>query len=256
MNTATSLVSQIAKSVVENDVPQFDFSINPDLIINTIYVGNEQEPVVIVDELLNIPEAIIQYAETGFPFKEDAKDFYPGIRKPLAPAYAENIYRELMQTMWTVFSSKSTVNIKLLSSVLSLTTTAPQDLRPIQSVPHFDGFHTNNIASVHYFCEPECGGTSFYRHRTTGFETMNSQRIHHYAPMLKSEVIASNKSTYDYINGDTDIFERTASIDAKFNRAIFYRSNILHSANVNKNRLNEKNPAEGRLTANTLIAID
>src|SRR3954469_21636675 len=99
MNTATSLVSQIAKSVAENNVPQFNFSINPNLKINTIYVGNEQEPVVIVDDLLNFPKAIIQYAETGFPFKADAKDFYPGIRKPLAPSYAENIYRELMQTM-------------------------------------------------------------------------------------------------------------------------------------------------------------
>ena len=234
----------------------YDFSINPNLVIDIIYVGKEQEPIIIVDNLLNIPEALIQYAESGQPFQKDAKDFYPGIRKPLAPAYAENVYRHLIETMWTVFSSKLTVNIKLLSSVLSLTTNTPKDLRPIQSVPHFDSYLRNNIASVHYLCEPKFGGTSFYRHLQTGFETMDSQRIHEYAPTLKREVMQSNKTFFDYINGDTEIFARTASIDAKFNRAIFYRSNILHSGNIQHTANLSDNPRTGRLTANTLTSID
>jgi hypothetical protein len=238
-----------------NNTVHYDFSINPNLSIDVIYVGKEQEPIIIVDDLLKIPEAIIQYAEAGCAFQKDAKDFYPGIRKPLAPSYAENVYRHLMETMWTIFSSKLTVNIKLLSSVLSLTTSAPKELRPIQSVPHFDSFLPNNIASVHYLCEPKFGGTSFYHHRKTGFETMNAQRIQEYAPILKNEVIQSNKTSFDYINGDTEIFSRTACIEAKFNRAIFYRSNILHSGNIQSAGLSD-DPRTGRLTANTLIAID
>lgn len=233
-----------------------DFSINPDLVMEVVYIGKEQEPVIVVDNLLQLPEALIQYAETGHSFQKDLKDFYPGIRKPLSPIYAENIYSHLMEPMWTIFSSKLTVNIKLLSSVLSLATSNPKDLRPIQSVPHFDSFTANNIASVHYLCDSKFGGTSFYRHRATGFETMDAQRLQQYAPMLKSEVMQSNKTSFDYINGDSEIFVRTASIDAKFNRAIFYRSNILHSANIqNAADLSDK-PREGRLTANTLICID
>lgn len=239
-----------------NNPIHYDFSINPNLTIDIMYVGKEQEPIIIVDNLLQVPEAIIQYAEAGCAFQRDVKDFYPGIRKPLAPSYAENVYRHLMETMWTIFSSKLTVNIKLLSSVLSLTTSAPKELRPIQSVPHFDSFLPNNIAGVHYLCEPKFGGTSFYRHRKTGFETMNAQRIQEYAPALKSEVMQSNKTSFDYINGDTEIFTRTACVDAKFNRAIFYRSNILHSGNIQNTAGLSENPRTGRLTANTLIAID
>ena len=243
------------KNVVDIN-KDFDFSINPDLKINTIYVGNEQEPIIIVDDLLLQPDAIIRYAETGCAFQKDSKDFYPGIRKPLAPAYAENVYQHLMNTFWTVFSSNATVNIKLLSSVLSLTTTQPNALRPIQSVPHFDSYLANNIAGVHYLCEPKFGGTSFYRHRTTGFETMSSQRIQEYSKILKAEVMQASTGSFSYINGDTSIFERIASIDAKFNRAIFYRSNILHSGNIQTEAGLSENPKTGRLTANTLIAID
>lgn len=234
----------------------YDFSINPDMSIETIYAGNELEPIIIVDNLLRCPEALLQFAESGYPFQKDVKDFYPGIRKALAPAYAENIYRHLMETLWTYFSSKPTVNLKLLSSVLSLTTTAPKDLRPIQSVPHFDSFLAHNIAGVHYLCAAQFGGTSFYRHNSTGFETMDAQRIQQYAPKLKREVMQASTDSFEYINGDTGIFTRTASIEAKFNRAIFYRSNILHSGNIQSESGLSENPRTGRLTANTLISIN
>ena len=239
-----------------NDDMNYDFSINPDLEMDILYIGHEQEPVIIVDNLLKMPEAVIDYAEAGCQFQRDVKDFYPGIRKPLAPVYAENVYQHLMDTLWTVFSSKSTVNIKLLSSVLSLATTAPEQLRPIQSVPHFDSYQPNMIAGVHYFCSPEHGGTSFYRHKKTGFETINAQRIQAYAPTLKEEVVNSSTGKFNYINGDTDIFERIACIDAKFNRAIFYRSNILHSGNISIDGERALFPRTGRLTANTLITIN
>lgn len=256
MQSSTSeKIERVHVNPTSNEI-SYDFSINPNMIMDIIYIGKEQEPIIIVDNLLNVPEAVIQYAESGYPFQKDVKDFYPGIRKPFSPVYAENVYRHLMETMWTVFSSKPTVNIKLLSSVLSLTTSAPKDLRPIQSVPHFDSYLPNNIAGVHYLCEPKFGGTSFYRHRKTGFETMNAQRVQEYAPMLKSEVMQSNKASFDYINGDTEIFTRTTCIEAKFNRAIFYRSNILHSGNIQSAAGLSENPRTGRLTANTLIAID
>lgn len=234
----------------------FDFSINPNFNLEVIYVGGEQQPVVIVENLLLHPEAVIDYAATGSRFQRDAKDFYPGIRKSLAPSYAENVYRHLLETLWTVFGTQATANIKLLSSVLSLATTPPEQLRPIQSIPHFDSFEDNQIAAVHYLCQPEHGGTSFYRHRKTCFESINKQRLQDYAPLLKQQVMAENQASYDYMNGDNSLFERTAKIDACFNRAIFYRSNILHSGNIQSKLGLSEDPRQGRLTANTLITIN
>ena len=233
---------------------QYDFSTNKNLTIDILYVGEEQQPIVVVDNLLACPESVICYAETGAEFQRDEKDFYPGVRKPLSPAYAESVYQHLLDTLWMIFSTSNTINIKLLSSVLSLATTPPENLRPIQSVPHFDSFETNQIAAVHYLCQPEHGGTSFYRHRSTGFESMNKQRLQDYAPMLKQQVIAEYKGESNYMDSDTPIFERTQKIEAQFNRAIFYRSNILHSGNVQTGL--SANPRSGRLTANTLVTIN
>ena len=58
---------------------------------------------------------------------------------------------------------------------------------------------------------------------------------------------------FNYMNGDSNLFERTGKVDAKFNRAIFYRSNILHSGNVQAGIDLSEDPEVGRLTANTLI---
>ncbi len=128
-------------------------------------------------------------------------------------------------------------------------------MRPIQSVPHFDGFDRTHIASVHYLCTEEFGGTSFYRHRSTGYETMDAQRIVEYAPRLKAEVMGLNTRSFTYIRGDTALFERTASVEAKFNRAIYYRSNVLHSGDIPANISMPAQPRKGRLTANTLGVI-
>jgi hypothetical protein len=156
-------------------------------------------------------------------------------------------------TFRNVFNIASDKKIEAASCVLSIATTAPQELRPIQSVPHIDSCNTSNIAVVHYLCQPHHGGTSFYRHRQTGFETIDEQKLQHYAPMLKSEVMADKSSEFHYMNGDTAIFERIGQVEAKFNRAIFYRSNILHSGNVQTESGLSDKPRSGRLTANTLI---
>lgn len=234
---------------------KYNFSINPDAKIETIYVGKELQPLIVVDNLLANPESVIEYAENNIQFQQEEKDFYPGVRKPLTPAYAEHIYQHLLETFWTVFSTRSTINVKLLSSVLSLTTTPPERLRPIQSVPHFDSYDPNQIAAVHYFCNESHGGTSFYRHKSTGFESLDKQRIPLYAPKLKEEVIANYNGSSSYIDESNSLFERTYKIEAKFNRAIFYRSNILHSGNIASAESLSANPRQGRLTANTLVMI-
>ncbi|QBE65819.1 hypothetical protein EWM63_24920 [Pseudoduganella lutea] len=139
--------------------------------------------------------------------------------------------------------------------MLSLATTPQEALRPIQSLPHFDSVERNLIASVHYLCDERFGGTSFYRHRSTGFESMDAQRIAGYAPRLKQEVMRQGARSFTYIRGDTALFERTASVNAKFNRAIFYRSNLLHSGDIAVDAGLSVVPRGGRLTANTLATI-
>lgn len=233
----------------------FDFSVNPGFSATVLHVGKDREPVLVIDDLLSDPEAILRYAETGAPFRTEEKDFYPGIRKPLSMAYADDIYRRLQALFLETFAAPHGAIVEPRSCLLSLATTRPEHLRPIQSVPHVDSVDAAHIAGVHYFCPEALGGTSFYRHRSTCYETLDARRIAEYAPRLKAEVMGLNARGFTYIRGDTSLFERTASVDAKFNRALYYRSNILHSGDIRADGPMSADPRVGRLTANTLGVI-
>lgn len=60
---------------------------------------------------------------------------------------------------------------------------------------------------------------------------------------------------FTFIRGDTALFERNASVPAKFNRAIYYRSKLLHSGDIPANIAMPADPRRGRLTANTHALI-
>ena len=231
------------------------FAVNPGYSATVMLIGADCEPVLVVDDVLSDPEAVINWAETGADFRKDDKDFYPGVRSPFSMDYAASINLALRDLLIDTFGAPPHALIDPLSCLLSMATTRPDDLRPIQSVPHFDSYDGTQIAGVHYFCAPEFGGTSFYRHRSTGYESMNAQRIAQYAPRLKAEVIAQNSRRFKYIRGDTALFERTGSVEAKFNRAVYYRSNILHSGDIPATIDASSDPRAARLTANTLAAI-
>ncbi|WP_338763278.1 DUF6445 family protein [Massilia sp. METH4] len=235
------------------------FALHPSPAHQVLHVGQDREPVLIVDGLLLDPEAILLWAETGAAFQRQEGDFYPGIRKPLDLAYASAVYAHLRELLLATFGVAGDAPITPLSSVLSLATTPQEALRPIQSVPHFDSVERKRIASVHYLCDEKFGGTSFYRHRSTGFESMDAQRLADYAPCLKQEVMEEARRqglrTFAYIRGDTALFERTGSVAARFNRAVFYRSNLLHSGDIAVEAGLSAAPRSGRLTANTLAAI-
>lgn len=232
-----------------------EFALDPQYSAQVLHLGRERAPVLIVDDLLRDPEAMLCHAESGAAFRKEEKDFYPGIRKPLSLAYATAIYGGLHALFADTFGAASPATIEPLSCALSLTTTMPEQLRPIQSVPHFDSFDPSLVAGVHYFCGEAFGGTSFYRHRASGYESLDAARIREYAPRLKQEVMDLQLQRFDYIRGDTALFERTGGVEARFNRAVFYRSNLLHSGDIRVDAGLSADPRAGRLTANALGAI-
>ena len=51
-----------------------------------------------------------------------------------------------------------------------------------------------------------------------------------------------------YMDGDTSLFERVAKIEAKVNRLVLYKSNLLHCANIPTSKSHKKDVRDGRLT--------
>ena len=219
-------------------------------------IGTERRPLALVEEFVHDPEALIKFAENGEPFLAAAADLYPGIRKPAPPDYAQDFCTRFGDELREYFGLPKGSVPRVIFSAFSITTTDPQRLRPVQRVPHFDTSASNQLAIVHYLCGPEHGGTSFYRHRSTGFETISHERLHRYAQTLKREVMTEHPPPAKYMDGDDPLYVRTASYEACGNRALIYPSNVLHSGDIRQLSSPQIPPRDARLTVNSFVRFE
>jgi len=241
--------------MTESSAALFDFNVNKKSKVTVINVGNEVTPIIVIDQLCDQPEALMGFAEPASSFG-DGGGFYPGIRKPLPDSYAEQICLHYLPLMQEVYQLDPSSKAKIILSALSLAVTPAEQLRPIQTLPHFDTEQRNQFALVHYLCGQQHGGTSFYRHRKTGYESITNSRLSEYGTLLKQQAIKNEiHKKLSYINSDHHLFERIHKIDAKMNKAIIYPSNLLHSGNINTATGLPCDVRCGRLTTSSFILI-
>lgn len=219
-------------------------------------VGNESIPILVIDDFFHDVDDLIETAGDGSEFKSNPNDYYPGSRKPISEKLGIQVCDLYWPLLKKYFPKRTQQYQNLLSqlSTFSLTTTNQEALRPIQTLPHIDTFDIQQFAVVHYLFDSNQGGTSFYRHIETGFETINEQRISAYGTLLKQQAMkAQLHKKLKYMDGDNELFTRIHSINAKKNRAIIYPSNLLHSGNILQKESLSFNPQKGRLTANYFL---
>ncbi|NIB40924.1 hypothetical protein HBA55_15080 [Pseudomaricurvus alkylphenolicus] len=227
------------------------YSISEHAEVQSFHVGHGKEPVVVIDNLLEHPQDLVQYALEGPCFEQQSQDFYPGIRQAGPQKYAQKVRRSLEENRYFAVFEASKVDT--ISCVLSIATVPPAKLRPIQTVPHFDSCCNDSYAMVHYLCAQHHGGTSFYRHKSTGLEKVQQHQLGGYMRTLKAELMADTSHAPAYIHGDTNQFERIGTVPAKFNRAVIYRCSLLHSGDIQPDLGLARDPRKGRLTANLLF---
>jgi hypothetical protein len=206
----------------------------------------------VVDNFISHPELLINTAkELQF---EKNSPFYPGVRVTVPADYQQLIVSELQDTLRDFFNLPIT---PLSFSVChySIVTSLPQQLKLLQRIPHFDSVDKNGLAAVHYLFKGNMGGTSFYRHRKTGFETIDDSRQLEYYQSLENENDGPDmpKLAAGYINGDTALFECIEQQPAVFNRLIVYRRNSLHSGAIPPDYNFSEDPLVGRLTISSFI---
>lgn len=215
------------------------------------HVGNAREPVLVVEDAWAQPHALIDIAASKTDYGPQSL-YYPGIRSSAPPDYAHAIVAALRDLIRTTFQFED--ELVITDSTFSITMTPPEKLVPFQRVPHFDSVDPNRIALLHYLCGSERGGgTSFYRHRSTGVEIVTPENQLQYIRAVNDEVSAAGMPAAQYVDGDTELFERIARYEATFNRALIYRGSLLHSVNVPADFVPDANPRTGRLTVNTFL---
>ena len=212
-------------------------------------IGHEREPIVIIDDFSSDPASLLEqaaalsYSQLG--------PHYPGVRSPARPAYLAERMDVLQKVLADVFGLARGAD--LVECNYSIVTTPPGALTPLQRLPHFDSTEPENIAVLHYMCAPSQGGTAFYRHRATGFETVSPSRLEDYTSVLEEEMDRRGIPDAGYMRDDTALFEQTYRIEAAFNRLVIYRGWSLHSAAIPPDLAFSPDPRTGRLTINTFL---
>ncbi len=211
--------------------------------------GNEGVPVVVIDDFVPRPDllvddaAMLRFSAMGA--------HYPGVRAVVPPALVARFVDPLRPLIEDVFSVRACT---VVDALYSLVTTRPDDLTPIQRLPHFDGVEPGRLALLHFLSEAPGSGTAFYRHRATGFETVTAGRLAIYERTLADEIRREGVPDAAYIKGDTALFDEAAVFEGRYNRALLYPSNALHCARIPDQMAFSVDVGMGRLTVNTFLS--
>lgn len=214
-------------------------------------VGQACEPVIVIDNFAPDAEGLREHA-ARIRYTRGAH-YYPGIRGPLPNAYLERLPSLAIGALHEALGQFG--KIDLIDASFSIVTTPPDELTVAQRLPHCDAFERNRFAMVHYL-SLDSSGTAFFRHRSTGFETLDRERASIFFPQLDAEIRYRGPPAPGYVTDGAPLFERILAVPARFNRTVFYRSWLLHSGIIAPQADLSPDPAIGRLTVTAFFTVD
>jgi hypothetical protein len=218
--------------------------------VRLAHVGAERQPLMIVDDVLADPQAMVD-AACKATFYVPHHTNYPGINAPVPQSYYLTVITALRGPIEAAFGVSCTAYLSYFG-FFALATVGAADAQPVQRIPHRDSADPDRLAMVHYLCRGRFEGTGFFRHRTTGFESVDVSRQAHYERAARQEVDQTPPGTTSFIAARTRNYELIGQSQAVFNRLIVYRSHVLHSALL-ADGAGSADPTVGRLTANGFI---
>ena len=223
--------------------------VNPAARIEVVRQGRERQPVIVVDDMLSEPDLWRQVASRAR--FAPIRPFHPGVSTPVPARLAAQLRDELAPLVGETFGLDPVP--PAAGCFLSLVTTPPEALAPIQRLPHVDGLEPERIAILVYLSGTDKGGTAFYRQRATGFETVNAERRDAFEAALVAGLAEQGEPPAAYMVDDTPLYERIARYEARANRGLIYRSHTLHSAAIAAGAELPEDAVTGRLTLNAFL---
>lgn len=214
-------------------------------------IGEERQPLLIVDDVLDDPRAMVDAARSAN-YYAPPHTHYPGLNAPLPEAYYRTVVAALRGPIEAAFGLSRAAYLNYFG-FFALATTRARDAEPIQKIPHHDAPDPDRLAMVHYLCRPPYRGTGFFRHRATGFESVDPARHAAYVAAAQAQLAQAGDGPAAYAGQDMAHYEMIGQAELVFNRLIVYRGHVLHSALLDLEP-GGADPGRGRLTANGFIA--
>jgi len=228
------------------------FAFNDNAAVTLARIGRRGIAVIMIDNVLHDPQSV---AALGFAqsYAQDHGNLYPGVRAPMPESFSTALRAWLTPILQRNGVLEDNRAINRDTSFFSVVTTASTDLLPIQRIPHYDSTDPSLFAAVIYLCGTRFSGTSFYRHRKTGYEEITEENRNNYRLALDTDMRIHGAPRKEYMNGDSALFEVIFSNELKFNSAIIYPGRMLHAGNIEKQFSPPKDKSEWRLTVTALL---
>jgi len=224
---------------------------HPDLRIQKLAIGRELAPLLVIDNLVSDPDALVEQA-AGKVFG-DVTSYYPGLRSKAPLTYQQFVLSQ-MRGLFGEYFGLQPGTVRFTACHFSVVTMPADKLSHLQCIPHIDSVFGNELAFVHYLFKADLGGTTFYRHRRTGYEVINQARQSEYFAFVEEEKHGPNKPERRYIYGSTALYEAVGHQEGIFNRLVIYRRNSLHSGSIRDDFVPDPNPRTGRISVNGFLA--
>lgn len=221
-----------------------------DAVPTVRHIGHEGEPVVILDGATGWVEHLRDFAATRSKFTPAITigSGYPGLLGPAPVAYIDAMVRRVLPLIATHFTGVAVRPARARGN-FSLVTTDPAELDEDQRVPHVDTADRLQFATVHFLSPSNDDGTAFFRHRATGFETLDAARLPRYHAARESDL----PPPPGYCTDGDAAFEVIDAVAARPDRLILYRANLLHSGWITHLPARADDPRAGRLTGNLFL---
>lgn len=224
-------------------------ALSPEAALTLERFGDEAQPLVCVEDALGDLAAVRAIAARHS--YTPIGPFYPGIRAAVSERIAMPLVEPILTHLQQVFALERAP--AFFECYLSIVTTPPGKLNPIQRLPHFDGTERERIAVLLYLSDHADAGTAFYRQKSTGFESVDDTRFDRYRHELEQATARHGIPPAAYIGTDSPLFMRTHAVAARANRMIAYHGNALHCASIGRDFVPDPHPATGRLTLNLFL---
>jgi Family of unknown function (DUF6445) len=228
------------------------FAFNPNASVSSARVGECPVAVTVADNVLMRPQLLAEFG-LGLEFAADDGNLYPGVRARMPVEFSRPFRAWLTRTLHRTGVLEASRHIHDDVSFFSIVSKSRANLLPLQRIPHYDSTDPRVFAAVIYLFDRAHSGTSFYRHRTTGYEKISEDNQQNYRAALNHNMKKLGPPARDYANGNSDLFERTHSVDSAFNRIVIYSGNVLHAADIDGSLFAGNDNSRWRLTVTSMM---
>ena len=220
-------------------------------------IGRSRSRVIVIDDFFPAAPAVVEAAAKLAPFPAETGTAYPGLRRQIGPTDAVSGYvLQALQALSPVIRDAfDAAYFAVTEASFSLVTTAPQDLRGVQRIPHIDSDDPSLIAILHHLHDVPGSGTAFYRHAASGLERPDPAAPGDLRRRLEAEGARIDAADTGFVGGDNDAFEQIFFAEARFNRVMLYQGCLLHSGVIPPDFTFSADPRRGRLTGNIFVQI-